>query len=698
MQKIQKALSNAIENFIPEISNSKPFACMVCKITFHSRAALQQHLLSVEHTQLLKLKKMKPLIIGQISGVFVTGFSSSCRSDLLLSYFSRFGTIVWICRKNFLMVEYAEQKSVEKILRLTQHFVNGEKLFVKERESSPQDRANVQPTLESQPFMERLKTTDGISEQVAALIAHVQGDQSYNFTPPHGVICRDLYEVIRYSYPRCQLHPFGSSITGLHFWTSDVDVYISGIRRGNTDEKKLLYILKGILSRSDRFTNLFVIGQAKIPILKCVHVPTNTSCDINVRNMLGVCNSRLIRYYQDVDYKIKEMMIIIKYWAKIHKLTGANTLFTNYSLCMMIIFLFQGKPYELPSVEYLQQEREDANIQDGWNGGFRKVPVISSHLHNSSLLDLLANFFSFYADFDYGTYVICPYLGQPLKKTDFREPDSLPDVFTVYKRVVKSKEITPLKVESVICIQDPFEQIRNVTSAISLKVLQNFVNLCTYGKQMVEQEKQFLFKLFYSDPPNLEREAVVQNDVIKFSIQMSPHFNYLSKQVDEDVADKTAVIKEAWFNSVKEFMITVLKCFLRISVEEINHSGGKVRKLNHTSDVSNDAQIAHFRCSAKLAYWPNRKRSLGNKDVKSLIEREKAITAEMDSLFKDITPLVNILEFDLFLEKRIDPAQVLINLIKINSYKKTFKGFGHFISNHFGNWFEEYERELNSAS
>ncbi|XP_072376138.1 speckle targeted PIP5K1A-regulated poly(A) polymerase-like isoform X2 [Diabrotica undecimpunctata] len=697
MQKTQKTMSNAIDNLTPEVSNTKPFCCLICKITLHTRAALQHHLLSVEHNQLLKSNKMKPYITGQLSGVFVTGISSSCRTDHLLSYFSRFGNIVWICRKNYLLVEYAEQTSVDKILRLTQHFVNGEKLFVKKRESTPQAPI-AQQSMQSVTFMERLKTAADISEQIAELIAHVQGSESYTFTPQHGVICRDIYEAIQYSYPRCRIHPFGSSITGLHFWTSDVDVYISGIRRGNADEKKLLFILKSILNRSDRFTSLFVIGHAKIPILKCLHVPTNTSCDINVRNMLGVCNSHLIKYYQDIDSKIQEMMIIIKYWAKIHKLTGANVLFTNYSLCMMIIFFLQGKPYLLPSVENLQKDPGVANIQDGWNGGFTKVAVISTHLHNSSLLDLFADFFSFYADFDYGTYVICPYLGRPFKKTDFMEPDSLPDAFKIYKNVVKNKDIMPLKLESGICIQDPFEQTRNVTAVVSLKLLQNFVNLCRYGKQIVEQEKQFLFKLFYSDPPNFERQAVVQNDVIKFSIQMSPHFNYLSKQVDKDIADKTAATKDLWFNSVKDFMITVLTIFLRFSVEEINQSGGKVRKLNHPSDASNDVQLAHLRCSAKLAYWQNRKNSPNKNEAKSLIDREKAITAEMDSLFKDITPLVNIIEFDLFLEKRIDPAQVLFNFVKIHSYKKTFKAFGQFISVRFDSLFETYERELNSFS
>ncbi|CAG9826880.1 unnamed protein product [Diabrotica balteata] len=218
MQKTQKTMSNAIDNLIPEVSNTKPFCCLVCKITLHTRAALQQHLLSFEHNQVLKSNKMKPYVIGQLSGVFVTGISSSCRTDHLLSYFSRFGNIVWICRKNYLLVEYAEQTSVEKILRLTQHFVSGEKLFVKKRESTPQDAAPIaQQSMQSITFMERLKTTVDISEQVAELIAHVRGSESYTFTPQHGVICKDIYEAIQYSYPRCRIHPFGSSITGLHF-------------------------------------------------------------------------------------------------------------------------------------------------------------------------------------------------------------------------------------------------------------------------------------------------------------------------------------------------------------------------------------------------------------------------------------------------------------------------------------------------
>ncbi|XP_056646252.1 terminal uridylyltransferase Tailor-like [Diorhabda sublineata] len=535
--------------------------------------------------------------------------------------------------------------------------------------------------------MEDLKDIKSLQEQVIRFTKHVQAPLAH--INKCNRICMDLLNTFRNVYPYCHIHQFGSSITGLCFCGSDVDIYISGIRKQHQEDIRHLYRLKHLLNNSNMFHNILVIGQAKIPILKCVHTATNTNCDINIRNKLGLCNSRLISYYLNIDVKLKQMMLIIKYWAKVHRITGQNHLFTNYSFCMMIIFYLQGNPYNLPSVKYLQSDPAYTNRQDDWNGGFQCIKAFCPHVRSSSLLDLLSNFFSYYAEFDYGTYVICPFLGRPVKKSDFKDPDGLPQGYDTYKSVVKLEGNRPLKVDATICVQDPFEHTRNITPIVSESTLDIFVKFCKHAKKLTEQgETGFLYKLFTQTPPNAKIQLLAQTNFIQFGVEMGTSIDYIRRNVD--VNDES---KDLWFDSVKRFALIALRNFCNMTVTEEGVSGNKRQKMNEHSDVTSDFGnvIGSFKCSATLNVWHNRPKS---KQDRGIVEQETEITKKMLEMYKNIDK-VKIIEFSMVLERRIEPAQVIFSLTKINCYKKVFKTFGKFFSTTFGKWFAIYEKELN---
>lgn len=521
-------------------------------------------------------------------------------------------------------------------------------------------------------------------------------------------VYEDLLFSLRDNFPYCTINPFGSTVTGLCFKNSDVDVYISGICIGN-NSVQYLYSIKDILNRSHIFGNIIVIAHAKIPIVKCVHKETSISCDINLKNMLGVCNSRLIRYYISVNEKIKDMVLILKYWAKVHKITGQNHLFTNYSLCMMVIFFLQQHPYNLPSVLCLQKYDYSYNPDDYWHGGFKEIHIYRSTIETfrkTPLLEMLKGFFNFYSNFEYEKHIICPYLGKALEKEIFKNPNDLPNYYSIYKDYIKREDNLPLKVVSPICLQDPFEHSRNTTSVIFDTVLCKFVDFCKLGLKICENgPNNLLYTLFTEDLQVEQKLAQVTASKFSksFTITMGTNLKYLQKKIQKsfDDVDRVTAERKAWFSTLVEFMKIVFKDFMNFEVQEVLDNDAIPAKKMKGNDEINvvDREIVHFKCSGKLNIWDLRKNKLKKLksdefDKKNFVEKEIAVT---ESIKTDcgFTPTVTILEFDCFLKYLPEPPSVNVNITKISCYKNTFKSFAIFFASTVCEWFLEYENMLN---
>lgn len=57
-----------------------------------------------------------------------------------------------------------------------------------------------------------------------------------------------------------------------------------------------------IISIKARFAGLNMIN-AKVPLLKFRDVPTNINFDLNVHNIIGIRNTRLLKAYVECEYK-----------------------------------------------------------------------------------------------------------------------------------------------------------------------------------------------------------------------------------------------------------------------------------------------------------------------------------------------------------------------------------------------------------
>lgn len=562
----------------------------------------------------------------------------------------------------------------------------------------------IQKVEDDDDFVNQLKDVDDLVKQLEIFKSNLQVDFRKNYEN-YDRVYQDLYMSLSEYFPYCQINPFGSTVTGLCFRNSDVDVYISGINKGD-NSVQYLYSIKDILNRSRKFVNIIVIAHAKIPIVKCIHKDTHINCDINLKNMLGVCNSKLIKYYINIDRKIKDMVVILKYWARVHKITGQNHLFTNYALCLMVIFFLQQKPYNLPSVLCLQKYNRFYK-EDFWNGGFNELNVYRTTIETlmrSSLLEMLMGFFNFYFKFDYSKNVICPYLGKILEKEIFKTPEALPNYYNMYKEYVKIEGNHPLKLETCICIQDPFEHSRNTTSVILNTVLFSFVNFCELGYKLCGAgTNNLLYKLFTEDL-NVEKKIAQvsgSKDVGTFVIPMGKNMKYLQKKIQESnkSLDRIIAEREAWYETVVEFMKIVLKNFMGFEIQEDNEEvPAKNMKENNQTNV-HDSETVHFKCSGKLNLWDNRKNKLkelksAEFDKKNFVEKEIAITDCLKTGW-GFNPTVKIVEFDFFLKFSSDPPSADISIKKISCYKNTFRSFSSFFVSNVKAWFLQYEDMLN---
>lgn len=530
-------------------------------------------------------------------------------------------------------------------------------------------------------------------------------------------LCSDLQGVLQSTFPNCVVHPFGSTVTGLASTTSDVDAYVQvftvneNIDLHNTNVASLFVVKsKKILQKyRNVFTQLRAIPKAKTPILRCVHIPTGISCDFNFKNMLGVCNSFLVRYYLSLDTKLKVLMIIIRHWAKSHELSGGSSQFSNYSLVLLFIFYLQQQPYFLPSVVVLQISPISCNMQGGWNGGFHPVRnFVSNSLASLTISHVLCDFFEYYSNFDFSLNVISVFLGRAIPKTDFLKPTLLPNSFHIYKENIKTQY--HLKVETPICLQDPFEHNHNVTNSIRPKQLDEFIEHCKIAVNIFKSEplnSDALYQLFTeeSDSINIEKYTITES-VCQFKIAIDKYLYYLnlintnSKQILIDSEKNLIEIRSTWYKIVNEFIMIFLTKIMKFTVElKTDLTDAKTQRLNGQSDVhdTNIIDSVHFHCIGYHNLWDARKsmqRDMHIDESLTLVDKQIYLSNYMYDLFKFTNTTNVMIEFNMSVEATINPIEMHFNLNKLNCRKGCFKSFELFIVKAIPSWLKTHIFDL----
>ncbi|XP_060067206.1 uncharacterized protein LOC132547468 [Ylistrum balloti] len=176
-----------------------------------------------------------------------------------------------------------------------------------------------------------------------------------------------LLAIITAAFPYCSLYIVGSSMSGFGTMSSDMDLCLS-ISDQHIDQTKeapeILYHIKKALA-SCTFLKDVVVIKAKVPILRFTDKISEVECDVNVNNIVGIRNTHLLRYYSQVDWRVRPMVLFAKKWARFHDINDASkATISSYSLSLMIIHYLQCgcSPPVLPSLQKLHPNLFAKNI------------------------------------------------------------------------------------------------------------------------------------------------------------------------------------------------------------------------------------------------------------------------------------------------------------------------------------------------
>ncbi|CAK1582445.1 unnamed protein product, partial [Parnassius mnemosyne] len=368
----------------------------------------------------------------------------------------------------------------------------------------------------------------------------------------------DLEEILQQLWPGCMAIPFGSITTGLGIKTSDADCYVDIPNEFRNPHVSYVNKAKRILQGYPHlFAELIAIPRAHTPIVKFFHIPTETNCDLTFKTPLGMQNSRLIAFLLHADPRFIPMAVVIKYWAKIHGFSGTGKL-TNYALTMLIIFYLQLDPISiLPSVQWLQKDPGDDHIIDFWNTGFMKQPdLLPKSSNTSSISELLGGFFEFYSTFNFDEMVVCPYIGQPIKKEAFKDPNLLPNEFERYKQNIARHITPPLRFTTSICVQDPIELCHNVASAITSKLAEEIKSYFKFAANAYEKEKlngcKDFLKIILFHKPKLVRTK----PILEYRTNISPR-------------DLNGIVNDDWKSVVGEIVKVIFEQILLVKLTKV---------------------------------------------------------------------------------------------------------------------------------
>lgn len=326
-----------------------------------------------------------------------------------------------------------------------------------------------------------------------------------------------------------RLHPFGSIASGLALRDSDIDLYIehvdTNLSTGNYTHRTFNRI-NNILQRSNCFSEVIPIRQARVPIIKCKHNPTGFSLDINLSCPSSVNNTKFVRDLLQFDNRIRELITFLKIWAKQLQLIGRGNM-TSYCLITLVLFYLQqpqsNQPAVLPSIKELQDNVPD-NLIVGVNYAYQLQEKISPLPRELTTSKLIEGFFKFYRCFEFESFLISPYLGEAVPLDEFKNGEiSFPAYNNQLRAVaiVNNEPEQPLQVDRCVCVQDAFALSHNVGKSISqlnLEYFRNCLNLAcdVYEDVNISTEAQRYEALLYGI---IERMAQAVNINFAFTSQ-----------------------------------------------------------------------------------------------------------------------------------------------------------------------------------
>ncbi|XP_017864348.1 PREDICTED: uncharacterized protein LOC108614648 isoform X1 [Drosophila arizonae] len=297
---------------------------------------------------------------------------------------------------------------------------------------------------------------------------------------------------------RVKVYPFGSLVTGLALKDSDIDLFLeqTDVSSNAISHRQLFNKIYNFLRRSECFQDVFAIRHARVPIIRCKHVYSGLSLDINMSSPNSTYNSRFVAELLGRDVRMRELFLFLKLWAKKLKIIGSGSM-TSYCLITLIIFGLQQQRL-LPSIKQLQARCPVVEVMGvNYAYSFQQVRPIPADVTS---LDLISDFFALYHKMDFERKLLSPYLGYALDiNTAFSVPGTFPEYEQQLQAMAKAtgEQPEPFQSQRCVCVQDPFEMQHNVGQSISI------TNLCYLRECLVLAHQACCDKKLVAAPAKL---------------------------------------------------------------------------------------------------------------------------------------------------------------------------------------------------
>ncbi|XP_069760748.1 speckle targeted PIP5K1A-regulated poly(A) polymerase isoform X2 [Narcine bancroftii] len=433
------------------------FHCSLCDVRLPNSPTLNDHIKGKKHQKLLSVRRTRKL--QQERSVFVSGFQKGMSNLEITDYFQKFGTVA-----NVIMDKDKVDEQLKKLLELFE-FTDSERMLRKLIVSLIQEV---------------------FSEFFPSCKVLLFGS-SVNAFDIHGCdmdLFLDLENTTTYQ-ANASATAETEGVKDAHFESQSEDSILSDIDLKISTAAEILEVVATVLQKCvPGVHKVQAVTTARLPVVKFIHKESGLQGDISINNRLAVRNTTFLQLCASLDPRVRPLVYTIRHWAKQKHLAGnpfgGGSLMNNYAVTLLVVFFLQNRTTPiLPTVNDLKEHagEEDQCIIDGWDCTFpRNGSKIEATTNTEGLCELLAEFYKFYAAFDYAGTVISLRDGKAHLVTDFIGPDS-----------DKQFRFGPIN------IQDPFELSHNVSGNINERTAQRFKRqldeACKYCRSLQYQRK-----------------------------------------------------------------------------------------------------------------------------------------------------------------------------------------------------------------
>ncbi|XP_047117106.1 uncharacterized protein LOC124797977 isoform X1 [Schistocerca piceifrons] len=591
--------------------------CECCNILVPAKE-FTKHLQDKRHR--LREKRFNEMIQNS---VFISCLPGGVDQGMLIEALSRFGkvrTCSIFQRSNNAVAEFEQREAARKCLQEPVYI--GQTLLKMAPRRKPKPKADPAPVPDSDVDPTELISilegahSNGVRDVDALIDLAVQ---TVRLQDPERnrkllMLQRDLEECISELVPGCQAHQFGSSVTGVPLRGSDTDIVmiLPEIAARNFDGPQIVRRVRKLLwTRHRKFGSIVAIPEARIPIVKIIHIPTGIACDISFQGQGCVLKSKQLSHVLDMDFRIRPLIIFLKYWAKCHNIISLSR-FSSYAATLMVVFFLQQLPEPiLPPIQKILHP-------DPGN------PCMTTR-NTDSLSKLVEEYFRYYSETDLTYQVICPWVGHLVPCEAFSETlkVTIPDEVKHIRNLL-SMHNNSLEINTPLVVQDPYEMNRNVTERVKDKDFTFFRLCCGEAVKILREGAPALLFKDLCVPREVDDSTTLSADLF-----LKPE--YLGA-VDIAAESARQMLFARWTHAVVALVPEFLTRFVRLKVEPVDDTRGPV---SVEDCMITKCLPRSWKCSGKpvLHTWNMRKKAATKHKLDPklpMMERETLISQHLE--------------------------------------------------------------------